>query len=432
VKAQLSEDFRGKSLDYKIGQIVNGFKVLEKRDVKELRCRVWSFEHEKTGARALHLEAADDENVFSVILPTRPLDSTGVAHILEHTTLCGSIRYPVRDPFFNMLNRSINTFMNAFTGSDFTMYPFATQNFQDFQNLLSVYLDAVFFPRLTEFDFKQEAHRLEFKDAEKMEELEYKGVVYNEMKGVMSDGSEKFMRSVSKYLYPTTTYHYNSGGDPSDIPSLTYQQLIDFHHNNYHPSNATFVTYGDMGVEHTFEMIHSMIQNFERIDRKKHIPLEQRYTEPQSFTISGPLSPGLPEDKQCRVAVSYLLADAADFGVNFELSIISSLLMEGPNSPLYKSLIASNIGMSYTPPAGFDPNSRETSFTVGLAGISQEQIPQVESVILNTLQEVVQQGFEQKKNRCSPPSSRNSFQRGTKDVWTFTGADGLTCCLTLQ
>ena len=199
------------------------FTLTASRRIESLGVEVQSWLHPATGARHFHLASEDDNNGFMVAFPTVPEDSTGIAHILEHTTLCGSRRYPVRDPFFMMLRRSLNTFMNAFTSSDWTAYPFASKNRKDFQNLLEVYLDAVFFSRLHELDFAQEGHRLEFAEPQNADSaLQFKGVVYNEMKGAMSSTNSLLWQTVSKYLYPTTTYHYNSGGEPEHIPDLSY------------------------------------------------------------------------------------------------------------------------------------------------------------------------------------------------------------------
>ena len=176
-----------------------------------------------------------------VALRTVPEDSTGVAHILEHTALCGSRRFPVRDPFFMMIRRSLNTFMNALTSSDWTAYPFASQNRKDFQNLVEVYLDAVFFSRLDPLDFAQEGHRLEFTEPDNPDsELQFKGVVFNEMKGAMSSVPSQLWQALCHHLFPSVTYHYNSGGEPENIPDLTYQQLKAFYETHYHPSNAIF------------------------------------------------------------------------------------------------------------------------------------------------------------------------------------------------
>ena len=191
------------------------FTLMQRREIATLNLEMLEYEHVVTGARHLHLATDHKENVFMVALRTVPSDSTGVAHILEHTALCGSERFPVRDPFFLKLRRSLNTFMNAFTTSDYTAYPFASSNRKDFFNLMDVYLDAVFFSRLDPLDFAQEGHRLEFEEPGNSDSpLVYKGVVYNEMKGAMSSQVSVLWDLLQKHLFPSVTYHYNSGGDP--------------------------------------------------------------------------------------------------------------------------------------------------------------------------------------------------------------------------
>ena len=228
------------------------FTALRQQTIESLNIQVQQFEHTATGAMHYHLASSTNENVFLVALRTVPGDSTGVAHILEHTALCGSERYPVRDPFFMMLRRSLNTFMNAFTSSDWTAYPFASQNRKDFDNLLQVYLDAVFFSRLDPLDFAQEGHRVEFAEADNPDsELVFKGVVFNEMKGAMSSVSSTLWSKLCEQLFPSSTYHYNSGGDPEHIPDLSYEELLQFYRSHYHPSNAIFMTFGDIpATEH--------------------------------------------------------------------------------------------------------------------------------------------------------------------------------------
>ena len=202
-----------------VGQVLHGYKILRSEALDKLNVVFYELEHLKTGARHIHLSNDDDNNCFSVTFKTCPQDSTGVAHILEHTALCGSKNYPVRDPFFSMIKRSLNTFMNAFTASDWTMYPFCSQNKADFNNLLDIYLDASFYPELKEINFLQEGHRLEFeKPEDPSSDLKITGVVYNEMKGAMSSPSSVMHRRILQAVYPTTTYHNNSGGETVNIP----------------------------------------------------------------------------------------------------------------------------------------------------------------------------------------------------------------------
>ncbi|MCC6201242.1 MAG: insulinase family protein, partial [Moraxellaceae bacterium] len=235
----------------------SAFEPVRAVPVPSLGLEVAEYRHRATGAVHYHLAADNAENVFLVALRTMPMDSTGVAHILEHTALCGSRKYPVRDPFFLMIRRSLNTFMNAFTSSDWTAYPFASQNRKDFDNLLSVYLDAVFFAQLDPLDFAQEGIRVEFESPTDPDSpLVYKGVVFNEMKGAMSTSQSVLWETLNKHLFPTTTYHYNSGGDPEHIPDLRYEDLLSFYKEHYHPSNAVFMTFGDIPAVELQEKIH--------------------------------------------------------------------------------------------------------------------------------------------------------------------------------
>jgi Zn-dependent M16 (insulinase) family peptidase len=250
------------------------FQHLRSHPIPALRLEFQEFRHRATGARHLHLAADDPHNAFMVAFLTVPQDSTGVAHILEHTALCGSRRYPVRDPFFMMIRRSLNTFMNAFTSSDWTAYPFASQNKKDFNNLLDVYLDATFFPLLDERDFAQEGHRLEFAAPDNPDsELTFKGVVFNEMKGALSSPVQRLGLALQSRLFPTTTYHHNSGGDPEAIPDLTYEQLKAFHARHYHPSNAIFLTYGDIpAAEHQERFEAGALGQFQQLQLDLAIP----------------------------------------------------------------------------------------------------------------------------------------------------------------
>ena len=263
------------------------FQHLRSHPVPALRLEFQEYRHRATGARHFHLAADDPHNAFMAAFLTVPQDSTGVAHILEHTALCGSQRYPVRDPFFMMIRRSLNTFMNAFTSSDWTAYPFASQNKKDFNNLLDVYLDATFFPLLDERDFAQEGHRLEFAQPDDPHsELLFKGVVFNEMKGAMSSPVQRLGQELQHRLFPTITYHHNSGGDPEAIPDLTHAQLKAFHARHYHPSNAILLTYGDIpATEHQQRFEAQALGRFQALPLDLAIPDERRLPAPISDLI---------------------------------------------------------------------------------------------------------------------------------------------------
>ncbi|ETE70503.1 Presequence protease, mitochondrial, partial [Ophiophagus hannah] len=279
--------------------------------VPEFSLTAVKLDHDKTGAQYLHVAREDSNNLFSVQFRTTPMDSTGVPHILEHTVLCGSERYPVRDPFFKMLNRSLSTFMNAFTASDYTLYPFSTQNPKDFQNLLSVYLDAVFFPSLRLLDFWQEGWRLEHESPEDPRSpLTFKGVVFNEMKGAFADNERVFSQHLQNKILPDHTYAVVSGGDPLKIPDLSWEQLKHFHATHYHPSNARFFTYGDFPLELHLKQIHEeALCKFQKIEPNTSVPPQQIWDKPREHYVTCAAdSLATDSKKQTMVSVSYLLA----------------------------------------------------------------------------------------------------------------------------
>ncbi|MFM1896978.1 MAG: hypothetical protein RLZZ385_2052 [Pseudomonadota bacterium] len=374
------------------------FEWLRSEEIPSLNIVMEEYRHRETGASHYHLSSDNEENVFLVALRTVPMDSTGVAHILEHTALCGSEKYPVRDPFFMMIRRSLNTFMNAFTSSDWTAYPFASKNRKDFFNLLSVYLDAVFFSRLDELDFAQEGHRLEFSEADNPDSaLEFKGVVYNEMKGAMSSTNSVLWQSLSKYLFPTTTYHYNSGGDPADIPDLTYQQLKDFYTSHYHPSNAVFMTFGNIPAVELQQRFHELaLSRFQKLDIDIRVLDEKRYLAPLRVEESYVAEAGATESKT-HVVTAWLLGKSIDLTDLFRAQLLTSVLLDNSASPLLKVLETSDLGSSPSPMCGLEDNNREMSFLCGLEGCDEDSSRAVEKLILDTLHEVAANGVPQEQ-----------------------------------
>uniref|UniRef100_A0A8C8JQ40 Pitrilysin metalloproteinase 1 n=1 Tax=Oncorhynchus tshawytscha TaxID=74940 RepID=A0A8C8JQ40_ONCTS len=342
-----------RALQYQAGQKISGFTVKEVVTVPDLFLTAVKLTHDNTGAQYLHAARDDKNNLFSVQLRTTPMDNTGVPHILEHTVLCGSEKYPCRDPFFKMLNRSLSTFMNAFTASDFTMYPFSTQNGKDFQNLLSVYLDAVFFPCLRELDFWQEGWRLENENpTDPTSPLVFKGVVFNEMKGAFSDNERVYAQHLQNKLYPDHTYGVVSGGEPLAIPDLSWEQLKHFHATHYHPSNARFFTYGDLPLEqHLKQIQEEALSKFERTEPDTAVPNQPHWDRPVHFRMHfGHLKP-----VSDAVVVSFgcpSLCSITDTFEGFTLSLLSSLMISGPNSPFYKTLIEPKIGTNFSSVVG--------------------------------------------------------------------------------
>lgn len=361
--------------------------------IASLNIGVEEYEHRATGALHYHLDSRSPENVFLVAFRTAPMDSTGVAHILEHTSLCGSARFPVRDPFFMMTRRSLNTFMNAFTSSDWTAYPFASKNRKDFNNLLQVYIDATFSPNLHELDFAQEGHRLEFAEADDPNsELTIKGVVYNEMKGAMSSPASVLWHTMCRYLFPETTYHFNSGGDPGEIPKLGYGQLLDFHRRHYHPGNSVFMTFGDIPAgEHQAHFEEYALSVFETLDADITIEDEARHPAPirveeRYYAEEENL------ERKTHVLLGWLLGQSSALEEQFRAQLLASVLLDNSASPLLQALESSDLGASPSPLCGLESSNREMSFMAGLEGCATGATEQVEQLVVETLEQVAREG----------------------------------------
>lgn len=374
------------------------FVHVRSEHIQSLDIHVHEFRHSSTGTPHVHLAADNPENVFLVGLRTVPTDSTGVAHILEHTVLCGSEKYPVRDPFFMMIRRSLNTFMNAFTSSDWTAYPFASQNRKDYFNLLDVYLDAVFFSRLHELDFAQEGHRVEFEQPDDPEsDLVFKGVVFNEMKGAMSAPTSMLWQTLSKHLFANNTYHFNSGGDPEDIPDLSYEQLKSFYDTHYHPSNAVFMTYGDIEPEVLQTRFEEQVLNrFEKLDRTIKVEPAKRFHSPIRVQESYATQEDDTADKT-HIVVGWLLGESINLDERLRAHLLSSVLLDNSASPLMRALEQSDLGNSPSPLCGLEDSALEMVFACGLDGSNPEQNLATEELVLQVLQNVARDGVPQEQ-----------------------------------
>ncbi len=377
------------------GTRLGGYTVNQASYLTGMQSWLYQLTHDGTGARHIHISNTDRENTFGVALKTVPSDATGVAHILEHTVLCGSERFPVRDPFFSMLKRSLSTFMNAFTASDWTMYPFATQNRKDYYNLMDVYLDAVFFPIIAELSFKQEGHRLELADDGPDARLVYKGIVYNEMKGAMSSPDQVMGRSILNALYPDTTYRFNSGGDPTVIPCLTYHQLKAFHARHYHPSNAFFYTYGDLTLKDHLAFIEErVLGRFSRIDPRTEVPPQPRWSTPRVVDYPYPLDPAEDPSKKYQACVAWLLCDVRDAYEVLVLAVLEKILIGNSASPLRRALVESQLGTALSDGTGFDAENRDTLFAVGLKDVLESDAPKVEAIVFDALRRLADGGID--------------------------------------
>ncbi|WP_343594886.1 insulinase family protein [Acinetobacter sp.] len=375
-----------------ISQTVHpAFQLLRQHHVEALDIHVYEYKHKVTEAVHYHLASDNDENVFLVAFRTQPMDSKGEAHILEHTVLCGSEKYPVRDPFFLMIRRSLNTFMNAFTAADWTAYPFATQNKKDFQNLLSVYLDAVFAANLNPLDFAQEGIRVELDENNKPV---FKGVVFNEMKGAMSSPSDQLYHQLAHHLFPKTTYHYNSGGDPKDIPDLSYEALCAFYQSHYHPSNAIFMSFGNQSVYDLQEQIETQaLHKFEK-GTTLYSTHEQRLTQPAAFTESYAVDGDDLKNKTYHV-LSWLLPESSDIKLRLGMRLVEGVLLENSASPLRHYLETCGYADATGPFMGVDDSNFEMTFFCAVQGSEPEYAETFKTGVLNILTEVASKPIDQ-------------------------------------
>jgi Zn-dependent M16 (insulinase) family peptidase len=290
--------------------------------------------------------------------------------------------------------------MNAFTASDWTMYPFSTQNQKDFYNLMGVYLDAAFFPRLEDLSFKQEGHRLETEGQPEgsdpdAPQLTYKGVVYNEMKGAMSSPDQVMVRSILKALYPSTTYRFNSGGDPVEIPTLTHDQLKEFHRRHYHPGNAFFYTYGNLPLKDHLSFIKAkVLKGFKLMDHDTDVAVQPRWKQSQSVSYPYPFDKNEDPTKKCQVCVAWLTADIKDTFEVLVLSLLEQILLGNSASPLRKALIDSGLGSALSDGTGFDADNRDTLFVSGLKDVAPSDADQIEGIIIGVLRDLSENGID--------------------------------------
>ena len=368
------------------------FNLQEQKNIPLLDVNAQIYNESEFNCKHIHLESDSNEKVFMVAFRTIPEDSTGVAHILEHTALCGSKKYPVRDPFFMMIRRSLNTFMNAFTSSDWTAYPFATLNKKDFNNLLGVYLDSAFFPNLDSLDFAQEGHRLEFQEKNNPEsEIEIKGVVYNEMKGAMSSITSQLWHGMSKHLYSSSTYKHNSGGDPENIIDLSHEDLVNFHQKHYHPSNATFFTFGNIDPLEIQSFIkENVLDNFSPSDEVVAVKNEDRLESPK--VVSDFYNPQPGDENNHHIVLSWLLNESHNPVQLLETYLMSNILLDNSASPLRKVLESTKLGKSPSPLTGLEADQKELVFAAGLEGVDSNKSKEVEKLIMDCLTKLVEDG----------------------------------------
>jgi len=380
----------------KPGQNLSGFIIKRVTDVPEVGAVAVEAEHKYSGANVLQLYADDPENLFSIAFKTPPPDNTGVAHILEHSVLNGSKKYPVKEPFLEMLKMSMATFLNAMTYPDKTVYPAASNVKKDYFNLFDVYFDAVFHADITPFTFKQEGHHLAFEESGNIDSpLTIKGVVYNEMRGAFSDLDSLIARTGFTDLFRESTYAFESGGDPEKIPELTYEKFRQFFEHYYHPSNARVFLYGNIDPEENFDFLDARLQHCQPRPEKLpdvNIPPEKRWKQPKNEVVEYPIANNEDPHNKAALTINWLVGDLTDPVTDLAMEVLDQLLLGHSGAPLYKALLESQIGQDLTS-SGYDNECWETTFHVGLKGTDESRKMEFESFVFDTLQNVVDAGF---------------------------------------
>lgn len=377
------------------GETFRGFRVLRIEMIDDMRIAAYEIEHEKTGAKVIHLHCDDKENLYAVGFRTPPKDSTGVPHILEHSVLAGSDRYPLKDAFNELIKGTLQTFLNAFTYPDKTIYPVASQERTDFYNLARVYTDLVLRPRLLKETFEQEGHHLELiGDNDGSADLAISGIVYNEMKGAYSSPDALLYKSIQETLYRDSDYAHDSGGDPEVIPSLTYEQFKGFHQLYYSPTNARFFIYGDIPTKDHLIFLEEMLAGFDRVAVDSSVGSQSRWDKP--LTVKGFYPVGKAEDLQDKtfINLAWMMTENTDYETVMLLEIVSAMLVGSAAGPLRKALIDSGLGQDLSPVTGLERDLKQLCFAVGLRGSETDRASRIERLIFDTLREVVKSGFD--------------------------------------
>ena len=375
-----------------INKVYSGFRLDRIERIDEINGTAYEMKHEKSGARLIYIDSPDSNKVFNIAFRTTPHNSTGVAHIMEHSVLCGSRKFPLKEPFVELVKGSLNTFLNAMTYPDKTMYPVASKNDKDFHNLMDVYLDAVFYPRVREDAeiVMQEGWHYELENAD--DELTYKGVVFNEMKGVYSSPDSVLERQMMRELFPDTTYGVDSGGDPDYITDLTYEEFQEFYRVHYHPSNSYIFLYGDMNIEEQLAFLNDeYLSHFDAIDVHTEVALQAPFTEGK--VVSYPYSVGSeePTDNRTLHSFAYVLPDVTpEYSLAFE--VLTHALLTSPAAPLKQALVKAGIGSDIS---GYYLDSiRQPMWTVQATGSNLDKQADLQRIVESTLQELCDKGLD--------------------------------------
>lgn len=399
-------------MKYNVGDIVHGFKVTETSHIDEVNSNAYLMEHEKSGARLLYLENDDDNKVFSIGFRTTPDNSKGTPHIMEHSTLCGSRKYPLKEPFVELAKGSLNTFLNAITWPDKTMYPIASRNAVDFRNLMDVYLDAVFYPNCLKNPqiLMQEGWHYELENKEAP--LTYNGVVYNEMKGALSSPEAIMEDRAMEKLFPDTTYGVESGGDPEVIPTLSFREFTEFHRRFYHPSNSYIYLYGDLDIDKTLAYIdHDYLSAFDKRDVdsavKTQAPFKKRLTVTAPYGVTEQES----TDHKAIHALYTAMTDHMSTKESLAFKILTYVLVDVDGAPLKKALVDAGLGSDVS--ASYGDSYKQPVWIVELTGGNVEDQEKFAEVLDSTLRSLALNGID--KDMLDAALNRTEFTSRESD-----------------
>lgn len=404
-----------------------GFDKVSEQFIQECKSKAVLYKHKKTGAEVMSVTNDDENKVFGIVFRTPPKDSTGIPHILEHSVLCGSRKYPLKEPFVELLKGSLHTFLNAFTYPDRTCYPVASTNTKDFYNLVDVYLDAVLFPKCVEDfqTFQQEGWHYELNNPS--EDISYKGVVFNEMKGVYSQPDNILGRTAQQALFPDNTYGVDSGGDPKVIPKLTFEEFKEFHRKYYHPGNARIWFYGDDDPNERLRILNEYLDLFDTSPASSESKVEPQklFSNPVRIVGKYPAGKGGDLRKKHMVCLNWLLSDKPlDLETELTLGFLDHLMLGTPASPLRKILLESGLGDAIVG-GGMEDELLQPQFSIGLKGVSEDDIQKVEELVMSTLKSLAEEGF----NSEAVEASMNTIEFSLRENNTGSFPRGLSLML---
>lgn len=403
-------------MNLNIGDLCEGFILSEKSYVKEIDSNVLIFSHEKTGARLIKILSNDDNKVFSIGFRTPPSDSTGVAHILEHSVLCGSRKFDMKEPFVELLKGSLNTFLNAMTYPDKTVYPVASRNKKDFFNLMDVYLDAVLYPNIYKHKeiFMQEGWHYSLENEN--EDINYNGVVYNEMKGAYSSPDSVLYRKIPGTLYPDTTYAESSGGDPEKIPNLTYEEFLNFHKKYYHPSNSYMFLYGNGELKEELAFINdNYLKNFEKDNVNSVINPQVPFDKLKEETFFYGIGDEEELEDKSFYSFNFSIGKAGNSELYLAFEVLTHLLLRSTAAPLKKALIDAGIGKSVS--GDFDNGTKAPYFSIIVKNAADNKKDQFKNLVFDTLKKMVSEGID--KELIEASINRVEFELREEDYGSY-------------